>query len=266
MRKPAVTADADATPPRSVLARNKVVEEYAWLVNKVAYQMKGRLPPNVELDDLKSSGVIGLIDVAERFDPNRASGFRAFAEIRIRGAMYDDLRRLDWVPRGVRQKATAIAACRSRLAAELGRPATDGEMAHGLGLSLDDFDELARKARAHSMVGFDDLGRGDGQRDALAILPDPGAPDPEDVHRMHDRRERVLRAFHQLGERERLVMSLYVYEELTLGQIGQIIGVTESRISQVKKDAMKRLQPILEGLFADERPAADDEEVTPQDD
>jgi RNA polymerase sigma factor for flagellar operon FliA len=99
------------------------------------------------------------------------------------------------------------------------------------------------------MVAFDDLGRPDGQRDALGAFPDRDAPDPEAVRGARDRRERVLRAFHQLGERERLVMSLYVFEELTMSQIGEILGVSESRISQVRTEALRRLQPILEALF-----------------
>ncbi len=237
--------------------RNKIVEQYAYLINKVAYKMIARLPANVELDDLKSAGVIGLIDAAEKYDPDRSSNFKSYAEIRIRGAMVDELRSLDWVPRSVRQKCATIDKVTRALTGRLGRPATDEEIASGLDLSVEDFHRLAEKARALSVVSYEDLGTaGDDRRAFLDCVADPGAVSPEDCSQRASRRSLMLKSIQQLTERQRVVLSLYYFEDLNLKEIGAILGVTESRISQIHSKAVVQLRPILEAVLAEDRAAA----------
>ncbi len=237
----------------SYVDRNRVVEQYAYLITKVAYNMIARLPANVEMDDLKSAGVIGLIDAAEKYDPDKSANFRSYAEIRIRGAMVDELRALDWVPRSVRQKHATIESTRRRLSSELGRPAADKEIADALELSMEEFREMAEKARALAVVSYEDLGTsGEERREFLECVPDPDAADPEEVSEQSGRRRVMLRAIQQLSERQRVVLSLYYFEDLNLKEIGSILGVTESRISQIHSKAVTQLRPILEEMLPEE--------------
>jgi len=232
--------------------RNSIVEQYAYLINKVAYKMIARLPANVEMDDLKSAGVIGLIDAAEKYDPSKNSNFRSYAEIRIRGAMVDELRSLDWVPRSVRQKGASIESMSRRLAGHLGRNPTNDEIAEGLGLSLEEFRVLAQKARPLSVVSYEDLGpRGDERRGFLESLADPEAANPEECSQNSNRRALMLKALQQLSERQRVVLSLYYFEDLNLKEIGNILGVTESRISQIHSKSVALLRPLLAEMLTE---------------
>ncbi len=217
-------AQADDMP--ETIDRNTVIERYAYLVNKVAYRLLARLPANIELDDLKSAGVIGLIDAAEKFDASK-SNFRSYAEIRIRGAILDELRALDWVPRTVRQSKTNIERARRAVTARLGRPATDDELADELGLTPDEF------------VVED--------RAFLETVADPQAEDPETTREENERRVVLLDAMQQLDERSRLVVGLYYFEDMSLRDIGSILGVTASRISQIHSKAVRELHGILGG-------------------
>lgn len=234
--------------------RNTVVEQYAYLINKVAYKLIARLPANVELDDLKSAGVIGLIDAAEKYDPERSANFKSYAEIRIRGAMVDELRALDWVPRSVRQRGANIERARRGLRAELGRLPTEQELAAALELTVEGLREMVQKAHALSVVSYEDLGGAseDERRDFLDCVADPEASTPEDSSERTSRRDRMLDAIQLLGERQRVVLSLYYFEDLNLKEIGSILGVTESRISQIHSKACAQLKPILEEVMADE--------------
>lgn len=247
-------ATKTSRPRKSTADRNQVVEKYAYLINKVAYKMIARLPANVEMDDLKSAGVIGLIDAAEKYDPEKSSNFKSYAEIRIRGAMVDELRSLDWVPRSVRQKGNSIDAATRELVGELGRPATDVELAQRMGITVPEFRVLARKARAVSVVSYEDLGTavGEDRRNFLDCVADPEAHDPADITELTNRRTLMLQGIQQLSERQRVVLSLYYFEDLNLKEIGCILGVTESRISQIHSKAVQQLRPILEDLFFEE--------------
>lgn len=237
---------------RTTLERNRVVEQYAYLINKVAYKMIARLPANVEMDDLKSAGVIGLIDAAEKYDPEKSSNFKSYAEIRIRGSMVDELRSLDWVPRSVRQKSACIDLANRQLTARLGRVASDVELAKELGLSITDFRRMAEKARAVSVVSYEDLGgsAGEDRRNFLDCVADPGAASPEETSQKSNRRALMLKAIQKLSERQRVVLSLYYFEDLNLKEIGTILGVTESRISQIHSKAVAQLRPILGEMLA----------------
>lgn len=236
-----------------ILDRNKIVEQYAYLINKVAYKLISRLPANVEMDDLKSAGVIGLIDAAEKYDPEKSSNFRSYAEIRIRGSMVDELRALDWVPRSVRKKSNTIDNGRRELARQLGRQPTDAELAEALDLNLEEFRIYADKAHALSVVSYEDLGTAAGpdRRDFLDSVADPEATDPEADSTENNRRDLMLHAIQQLGERQRVVLSLYYFEDLNLKEIGTILGVTESRISQIHSKSVRQLEPIIGELLTD---------------
>jgi RNA polymerase sigma factor for flagellar operon FliA len=234
--------------------RNAVVEKYAYLIKKVAYKMIARLPANVEMDDLMSAGVIGLIDAAEKYDPEKSSNFKSYAEIRIRGAMIDELRSLDWVPRSVRQKEASIEAVASGITAREGRPATETEIAGEMGLEITDFRELKRKAKAVSVISYEDLGgTAEDQRDFLASIADPDAVDPEDFSARSLRRATMMRCIQELPERQRVVLSLYYFEDLNLKEIGSILGVTESRISQIHSQAVAQLTPLLDEALDEEQ-------------
>ncbi len=234
--------------------RNRVVEQYAYLINKVAYKLIARLPANVELDDLKSAGVIGLIDAAEKYDPEKSANFKSYAEIRIRGSMVDELRALDWVPRSVRQRGAQIERTRRALQADLGRQPTEIELARALEVSVDGLRALVDKAHALSVISYEDLGGAgdDDRREFLDCVSDPEAENPEDSTQRHSRRDRMLDAVQMLGERQRVVLSLYYFEDLNLKEIGSILGVTESRISQIHSKACLQLKPLLEELLAEE--------------
>ncbi|MBU0550301.1 FliA/WhiG family RNA polymerase sigma factor [Myxococcota bacterium] len=226
--------------------RNRIVERYAYLINKVAYKMIARLPANVEMDDLRSAGVIGLIDAAEKYDPEKSSNFKSYAEIRIRGAMVDELRSLDWVPRSVRQKSANIEGVRRAMTARLGRPASHTEVADEMGLTLEEFQLMQRKAQALSVISYEDLGGGgEERRSFLDCIADSKAADPEQSSQESNERQLMLKAIQKLTERQRVVLSLYYFEDLNLKEIGGILGVTESRISQIHSKAVSLLRPIL---------------------
>ncbi len=226
-----------------------MVEEYAPLVHRIARKMVARLPPNVEIDDLKSVGVIGLIDALEKYEPGRGS-FRAYAEIRIRGAILDELRRLDWVPRSVRALNTQMEGARRTLSASLGRTPSEAEMAEALNCTVPELYEQSERARAMTVVSYEGLGtQSEDGRDFLEALADPDAIDPEDHSHSKARQAVLLEGFRALDERPRLVLSLYYFEDMSLREIGTILGVTESRISQIHSGAVRQLRPILEDLI-----------------
>ena len=247
-REPGATRRHEVVAQR--VDRNAVVEEYAHLIKKVAYKLIARLPANVELDDLMSAGVIGLIDAAEKYDPEKSRNFRGYAEIRIRGAMLDELRALDWVPRSVRQRCAAIDSVSGELTRRLGRRPSDIEIAEEMDISVPDFRELAERARPVTVVSYEDVGSHDGEerRDCVA---DPNAVDPEDVSEQCSGRRRMMRAIQRLPPRKRVVLTLYYYEDLNLREIGSILGVTESRISQIHSAAVGQLREILDEMPPD---------------
>jgi RNA polymerase sigma factor for flagellar operon FliA len=249
----AAVSNVSSVEETATFDRNAVVEQFAYLIKKVAYKMISRLPANIELDDLMSAGVIGLIDAAEKYDPEKSCNFKSYAEIRIRGAMVDELRSLDWVPRSVRQKGSNIDTVQRELQGRLGRPATPVEVATEMGLSLEEYHLLADKARAVSVVSYEDLGAGaaEEKRDFLDGIADPEAMSPEDTSEQTSERDLMMQAIQELPERHRVVLTLYYFEDMNLKEIGTLLGVTESRISQIHSSAVAQLRPILEALMED---------------
>ncbi len=232
-------------------ARERLVVAYSPLVKYVSGRMASGLPAHVEEADLISYGLVGLINAIERFDLGREIKFETYAITRIKGAIIDELRSLDWVPRSVRAKARAIERANSRLEHGLQRAPTDEEMAVELEITVEEFQESLLQISNSSVAALDELwtvsdSSGD-QVSLLDTLQDPGAPDPAHVMDLTDLKDRVADAIARLPEREKLVVALYYYENLTLREIGEVLGVTESRISQLHTKAVLRLRSRLQG-------------------
>src|SRR6188472_4259446 len=230
-------------------ARERLVVAYSPLVKYVAGRMSSGLPAHVEEADLISYGLIGLINAIERFELEREIKFETYAITRIKGAIIDELRALDWVPRSVRARAREIEKVHAKLEHRLHRTPSDEEMAAELGVSGDEFQESLVKISNSTVVALDELwtvsdSSGD-QISLLDTLQDPDAPDPEQVLAATELKERLADAISALPEREKLVIALYYYENLTLREIGEVLGVTESRISQLHTKAVLRLKSRL---------------------
>jgi RNA polymerase sigma factor for flagellar operon FliA len=233
------------------VAREQLVVAYSPLVKYVAGRMSSGLPAHVEEADLISYGLIGLINAIERFEPDRDIKFETYAITRVKGAIIDELRALDWVPRSVRARARQIERAHGKLEHRLHRTPTDEEMARELGLSGDEFQESLLKISTSTVVALDELWAvGDASGDQVSLLDtlhDPDAPDPEKLLDAAELRERLAAAIAALPDREKLVISLYYYENLTLREIGEVLGVTESRVSQMHTKAVLRLKSRLQG-------------------
>jgi RNA polymerase sigma factor for flagellar operon FliA len=230
-------------------ARERLVIAYSPLVKYVAGRMASGLPAHVEESDLISYGLVGLISAIQRFEPERDIKFETYAITRIKGAIIDELRSLDWVPRSVRARAREIERTNSKLEHRLQRAPTDEEMAAELQLTVDDFQDALLQISNSSVAALDELwtvsdASGD-QVSLLDTLQDPDALDPAQVIDATDLKDRVSDAIARLPEREKLVVALYYYENLTLREIGEVLGVTESRVSQLHTKAVLRLRSRL---------------------
>ncbi|MBX5440508.1 MAG: RNA polymerase sigma factor WhiG [Solirubrobacteraceae bacterium] len=231
-------------------ARERLVVAYSPLVKYVAGRMASGLPAHVEEADLISYGLVGLISAIERFDPDREIKFETYAITRIKGAIIDELRSLDWVPRSVRARARDIERANSVLEHRLQRAPTDEEMAEELGITVEEFQDSLLQISNSSVAALDELwtvsdASGD-QVSLLDTLQDPQAEDPASIMDATDLKDRVADAIARLPEREKLVVALYYYENLTLREIGEVLGVTESRISQLHTKAVLRLRSRLQ--------------------
>ncbi len=226
-------------------SREEVVLEYAPLVRQIANRLAARLPDSLDRDDLVQAGMIGLLDAIEKYDPSREAQFRTYAEFRIKGAMLDDLRASDWVPRSVREHAERIGRAHTELAARLGRSPDEAEIAAHLELSLADYHQLLLKSRAINLLSIEELAPHDDGGDLGSIfdvLQDPYATDPLESLSLHDMKARLVESIRRLPEKERLVLSLYYDEGLNLKEIGEVLGITESRTSQIRTQAIMRLR------------------------
>jgi RNA polymerase sigma factor FliA len=222
---------------------------YSPLVKYVAGRMSSGLPAHVDEADLISYGLGGLIFAIERFDLSREIKFETYAITRIRGAIIDELRSLDWVPRSVRARAREIERVNMKLEARLQRAPTDEEMAGELKVNVEEFHEALLQISNSTIVALDELWNvSDSSGDQVSLLdtiPDHGAPDPQSVVDQGELRDRIADAIAALPEREKLVIALYYYENLTLREIGEVLGVTESRVSQLHTKAVLRLRSKL---------------------
>jgi len=230
-------------------ARDRLILTYAPLVKYVAGRLGSGLPAHVDENDLVSYGLLGLIGAIERFDPERDIKFETYAIARIKGSIIDELRSLDWVPRSVRARAREIERANAKLEHQLQRAPTDEEMAAELKMGVDEFQDALVQISNSTIAALDELWSvSDSSGDAVSLLDtltDESAPEPAAVMDQTDLKDRVADAIARLPEREKLVVALYYYENLTLREIGEVLGVTESRVSQLHTKAVLRLRGRL---------------------
>jgi len=231
------------------VVRERLILHYAPLVSAVASRVGMRLPATVEQADLVSYGVFGLIDAIEKYELGRSVKFETYASSRIRGAIIDELRAMDWIPRSVRTKARAVDRAYAELEGQLHRVPTESEVATRLQVGIRELRALFTQLSTVNVAALDELlGAGEDRGDRLSLLDtlgDDRTPDPERSFEAQETKFLLARAIDQLGEREKLVLVLYYYEGMTLAEIGRVLGVTESRISQMHTAAMLRLRTRL---------------------
>ena len=229
----------------------QMVLQYAPLIKYIASRLALRLPSHISMEDLISSGIIGLIDAVQKFDPSKNINFKTYAEFRIKGAMLDELRRLDWIPRSVRKKNHLIENAYAQLQRSLGRPAEAEEMAELMGLELEEFYQLLDETKTVSVVALEEGRKSAGgpagylEHEFLETIQDDNSRDSFLALHFSELQKIMVQAIEALPDKEKLLISLYYYEELTMKEIGQIMGYTESRISQLHTQAMYRLRHKL---------------------
>lgn len=221
--------------------KTSVVEQYAPLVKRIAHHMLARLPPSVQLDDLLQSGMIGLLEASSKFDGSKGAKFETFAGIRIRGAMIDEIRRGDWVPRSVHRNHRRVAQVIDELEQELGRDAHDTEIAEKLDMSLNEYHHILNDVSVGKIIGIEDLGV---SQDVLVTEGDTPDETFESLAQTQFQ-SAMVEAIKTLPERDALVLSLYYDEALNLKEIGAVLDVSESRVSQILSQAMLRLKGKL---------------------
>ena len=219
-----------------------MVDKHAQLVKRIAYHLKSRLPANIHLDDMIQSGMIGLLEAAKNYDAAQGASFETYASIRIRGAMLDEIRKNDWAPRSVHRNSRRVAEVIRKIENEQGRDARDSEIAEALNMEMDEYNRILQDSSGHKVLSFEEIGIGD--ESILDNIPNPQSG-VLDILQKEDLNALVANAIAGLPERERMVMALYYAEELNLREIGAVLGVSESRVSQIHSQAVIRLQSRL---------------------
>jgi RNA polymerase sigma factor for flagellar operon FliA len=240
---------SDIPPP----LKEQIVLEHTPLIRYIVNRIAVRLPSHIDLDDLHNTGVIGLMDAIEKYDPDKNCKFKTYAEFRIKGAILDQLRSLDWVPRSVRQKSRKLERAYGEVEQRLGRMASEEEVADSLGLQIEKFHELLNQVRGISMVNLEEV-RGtnsDGDRAGTFadIVEDVNSENPFATLKLTEMKTVVADTIASLPEKERLVISLYYYEDLNMKEIGGILGITESRVCQIHTKSVLRLRSKLKGVL-----------------
>ncbi len=233
---------------QEIEVRDYFVLKYAPLVKYVAGKVSMGMPHNIEFDDLVSYGIFGLIDAISKFDPARGIKFKTYAMTRIRGAIFDELRSIDWIPRSIRQKAKQIEQIISELENKLGRTVEDEEIAKEMGVSNEEFQSLLNKLSGTSMLSLNEIWYLGDDNDELSIMETIEAPEtmnPDVLVEKEEIKDYIIDAIKKLPEKEKKVIVLYYYEDLTLKEIGEVLEVTESRISQLHTKAIMRLRGRL---------------------
>jgi RNA polymerase sigma factor for flagellar operon FliA len=231
--------------------RDFFIKQYAPLVKYVAGKVAIGMPHNVEFDDLVGFGVFGLIDAIDKFDPSKHVKFKTYAVTRIRGAIFDELRSIDWVPRSVRQKTRELEETIHSLEAKLGRSATDEEIAAEMHMDVTEFQNLLLKISGTSILSLNDVwysGNGDDRISIVDSVESPSSLNPDIIVEKEEIKRVIVEAINELPDKEKKVLVLYYYEDLTLKEIGEVLGVTESRISQLHTKAIMRLRAKLTSI------------------
>ncbi|MFQ5822912.1 MAG: sigma-70 family RNA polymerase sigma factor [bacterium] len=236
------------TANRNLKAKEKLLTNYLPLVKYVAGKMMFTLPSSVDYNDLLSAGVIGLMGALDRFNPDQGVKFETFVLPRIKGAILDELRTLDWAPRSLRSKARMVDRANEHLEKELGREACDQEIAQELKMDLDEYKAVLRDLTIASLLSLDG-GRVEDTEHFTSmydLLENPQSENPYRSLEHEEMKKLLIEAIENLNEQEKIVMALYYYEELTLKEIGQVLNITESRVSQIHSKAIESLKSALE--------------------
>lgn len=228
--------------------RDAFIRQYAPLVKYVAGRVAVGMPNNVEFDDLVSCGTFGLLDAIEKFDPEKIVQFKTYAVTRIRGAIFDELRATDWVPRSVRQKTREVEDAVGTLEAQFGRAATDLEIREYLKLDENEYNKMMRQITATSILSLNDVWFSGDENDKVSIgetIESPKSLEPEMMVERDEIRRMIMEIIQELPDKEKKIVILYHYEDLTLKEIGQVLDITESRVSQLHTKAMTRIRAKL---------------------
>ncbi|MGL5631370.1 MAG: RNA polymerase sigma factor FliA [Azovibrio sp.] len=229
--------------------RDQLVQHYSPLVKRIAHHLMARLPANVQLEDLVQNGMVGLLDALGRYEEGFGAQFETYASQRIRGAMLDGLRDNDWLPRNVRREMRRVESVIQKLEQQNGRPPSEGELAASLSMSLGDYQKLLQEARGHQLVYLEDFSSENGESFLERHLGNED-DDPSKVFEDKDMRRELVEAITSLPEREKMLMALYYEEDLNLREIGEVLGVTESRVSQLHSQAISRIRSRVFGESA----------------
>ncbi|MDR3173086.1 MAG: RNA polymerase sigma factor WhiG [Treponema sp.] len=231
--------------------REDFIKQYAPLVKYVAGKVAIGMPSNVEFDDLVGFGVFGLLDAIEKFEPEKNVKFKTYAVTRIRGAIFDELRSIDWVPRSVRQKTREVEEAIGALEAQLGRTATDQEIANSMGMDQEEYLKILMKISGTSILSLSDVWFTGDENDKVSIgdsIESPASLNPDVIVEKDEIRRVIVEAISELPDKEKKILVLYYYEDLTLKEIGQVLEVTESRVSQLHTKAILRLRSKLTNI------------------
>lgn len=226
------------------ISQDEIVERYAPLVKRIAHHILARMPASVQVDDLIQAGLVGLLEAARNYDTSKGASFETYAGIRIRGSMIDDVRRGDWAPRSVHRNSRMVAEAIQIIENRTGRDASDQEVADELGMDLESYYKITRDSASTKLFSYDELISGEDKPEEQLSSD---AVNPLDGIESQSLRENLAQCISQLPERERMVLALYYDEELNLKEIGMVLGVSESRVSQIHSQAAMRLRARMTG-------------------
>lgn len=226
--------------------KDQCLTEYAPLVKRIAHHMKAKLPSSVEVDDIIQAGMMGLLEAANRYDELRGAQFETYASQRIRGAMLDELRQADWMPRNLRRDMRRIESAISKLQQRIGRPPSEADIAKELDIPLEEYQQMLFEARGAQLVYYEDFHHGDDE-DFFDRYDFDADMDPLDLLRDERFRGALIKAIEDLPERERMLMGMHYEQDMNLREIGEVMGVSESRVCQLHSQAVARLRGWLKG-------------------